>query len=305
MRVLITGAAGFVGSHVADALIGRGDDVWGIDNYETGLEGNVDSAVTFIQGDIVDEHVVDKLLTEADPHVIVHAAATYRDPDAWDRDMQVNAGATAMIADRAAELNAHLVYFQTSLCYGSVPSDTPIHIEHPLAPTSSYAISKVAGEQYIRLSGCDAAVFRLANMYGPRNLSGPVPAFWKRLEAGSACTVVDARRDFVHISDLVRLVLHAIDDRASGTWHASTGGDYSISELFDVVVKEGGYEDAAKTVVARGDDDVATLLLDPAATFRRFHWLATTSLEAGVGSALDWYAKHGVTDTYTHLKMED
>lgn len=302
MNVLVTGAAGFIGSHVVDALTGRGDEVWGIDNFDTGLEANVNQGMHFTEGDITDEWVVDALLERCDPHVIVHAAATYRDPDAWDRDLAVNASATAMIADRAASLGCHLVYFQTSLCYGVTPA-FPIPAGFPCEPGSSYAISKTAGERYVRLSGCDAAVFRLANMYGPRNLSGPVPAFWKRLTAGEACTVVDARRDFVHVSDLVRLVLQAVDERACGTWHASTGGDYAIATLFAEVVTAGGFDDAEASFVPRGADDVASLLLDPSETEARFGWKATVELPDGIRSALDWYQEHGVGDTYTHLRV--
>ena len=98
----MTGVAGFIGSHVADALIDRGDQVWGIDNFQTGREGNVPDEVSFAEGDITDEWTVDALLERTDPDVIVHAAATYADPDDWHRDIAVNADATAMIADRAA-----------------------------------------------------------------------------------------------------------------------------------------------------------------------------------------------------------
>ena len=305
MNVLIAGVAGFIGSHLADALLERGDKVWGVDNFETGLWLNVPADGEFVEGDITDEFLMDALLEKAEPDVIVHAAATYRDPDAWHRDLAVNADATAMVADRAVAYGAHLVYFQTSLCYGHLDSSASIRVDHPCAPQSSYAISKTAGESYIHLSGCDAAIFRLANMYGPRNLSGPVPAFWKQLTAGKPCMVVDSRRDFVHVSDLVRLVVRAVDERACGTWHASTGGDYSVEELYDAVVREGGFERPVKTLVPRGDDDVATLLLDPTETKKRFGWEAEVSLDEGVWTALQWYERHGVAETYTHLKVSD
>ena len=111
MNVLVTGVAGFIGSHVADALLERGDTVYGIDNFETGLWENVHDDVDFTEGDITDETLMDALIERADPHVIVHAAATYADPDAWQRDIHVNADATAMIADRASALGCHLVYY--------------------------------------------------------------------------------------------------------------------------------------------------------------------------------------------------
>ena len=81
-----------------------------------------------------------------------------------------------------------LLYFQTALCYGTQPIEQPITLDHPIRPDSSYAISKTAGEQYIELSGLDFVSFRLANAYGPRNISGPLPTFYHRLTEGKPCS---------------------------------------------------------------------------------------------------------------------
>lgn len=301
MNVLVTGAAGFIGSHVADRLLADGHNVVGIDNLSTGRADNF--AGELHVEDICDRDVFYGIANKVKPDLIIHCAASYSNPKFWHRDTDTNVTGTINATIAAIHHGAHLVYFQTSLCYGS-SYPYPIRLDFPLAPSSSYAISKVAGERYIRLSGCDAAVFRLANMYGPRNLSGPVPAFWKRLSAGEACTVVDARRDFVHVSDLVRLVLQAVDERACGTWHASTGTDYAIVNLWNAVVREGGFEGARRTLIARGADDVASLLLDPSATRERFGWEALVPLDVGIRSALEWYEDNPVKETWTHLRVE-
>ena len=92
------------------------------------------------------------------------------------------------------------------------PLEQPITLAHPIRPEgSSYAISKTAGEQYIALSGLDFVSFRLANAYGPRNLSGPLPTFFQRLTQGKPCFVMDTRRDFIFVDDLVDVVVKAID----------------------------------------------------------------------------------------------
>ena len=105
-----------------------------------------------------------------------------------------------------------LIYLQTALCYGLHPLEQPITLNHPILPTaSSYAISKTAGEHYVALSGVDWQSFRLANAYGPRNLSGPLPTFYSRLTTGKPCFVMDTRRDFVFVSDLIDLLVQAID----------------------------------------------------------------------------------------------
>ncbi len=105
-----------------------------------------------------------------------------------------------------------LIYFQTALCYGLRPLEQPITLAHPILPEgSSYAISKTAGEHYIQLSGLDYISFRLANAYGPRNLSGPLPTFYHRLTTEQPCFVMDTRRDFIFVDDLVQVVLLALD----------------------------------------------------------------------------------------------
>src|SRR5207248_2858974 len=115
------------------------------------------------------------------------------------------------------------VYFQTALCYGLKPLEQPITLDHPILPgASSYAISKTAGEQYVMLSGLDYLSFRLANAYGPRNLSGPLPTFFQRLNAHKSTFVMDTRRDFVFVDDLVDVVMKALDGVGrSGVYHIS------------------------------------------------------------------------------------
>ncbi len=139
-------------------------------------------------------------------------------------------------ATRAAGVE-RLIYFQTALCYGTRPLEQPITLDHPIRPDSSYAISKTAGEQYIELSGLDFVSFRLANAYGPRNISGPLPTFYSRLTDGKPCFVMDTRRDFIYIDDLVNVVMQAvIDGTGHRHYHVSTGSDFSIKELFDATV---------------------------------------------------------------------
>jgi UDP-glucose 4-epimerase len=172
---------------------------------------------------------------------------------------------------------------------------------------SSYAISKTAGEQYVELGGLDFLSFRLANAYGPRNLSGPLPTFFQRLTTGKACFVMDTRRDFVFINDLVDCVIKAIDGRGSaGYYHISSGSDYSIKELFDATVKALGISmDGEVEVRPRNPDDAYTILLDPSKTNQTFDWEVRTPLEDGVRAAIDWYKENGITQTFTHLKQEE
>jgi len=311
MKVLITGGAGFIGSHLADRLLARNDQVLVIDNYATGRRDNLkpQANLKVVEGTIADSGLVHSLLDEFQPEVVVHAAAAYRDPDDWAEDARTNVLGSANVVQAAKRTGAkRLIYFQTALGYGLKPIEQPITLNHPLKPEgSSYAISKTAGEQYVELGGLDFLSFRLANAYGPRNLSGPLPTFFQRLTTGKSCFVMDTRRDFIFVSDLVDCVIKAIDGRGSaGYYHISSGSDYSIKELFDATVKALDVSlDGEVEVRPRNPDDAYTILLDPSKTNQTFDWQVTTPLEDGVRAAIDWYKENGITQTFTHLKQEE
>jgi UDP-glucose 4-epimerase len=220
-EVLITGAAGFIGSHLADRLRAEGHEVWGVDNLETGSINNVGPNERFERVDIADRRLLYDFANGAAPELVIHCAASYSDPDKWHRDTDTNVTGTINATLVAKHHGARLVYFQTAL-----------------PPISSYAISKIAGEQYIKLSGVDSLIFRLANVYGPRNLSGPIPTFYKRLSAGEPCTVVDTRRDLVYIDDLIELVMTALGTNAQGKYDVCSGTESSIAEMYDFVAGE-------------------------------------------------------------------
>src|SRR5581483_3556807 len=271
-----------------------------------GLPASVSDGASLVVGSIADEEVLDEAVDRFRPELVVHCAASYRDPDAWEEDVRTNALGSALLAQQALRAGVRrLVYFQTALCYGHLPLQAPIRLDHPLRPESSYAISKTAGEQYIALSGLDYVSLRLANVYGPRNLSGPVPTFFQRLAAGKACFAVDTRRDFVYVDDLLDVALRAIDGAgAPGVYHVSSGSDISIRELYDAVAAAMGVDQPVEER-PRGEDDAPTILLDPARTIEEFGWRARTPLAEGIRRAIEWYAEHGVEQTYTHLRLED
>lgn len=308
MRILITGGAGFIGSHLADRLLTRGDQVLVIDNYATGRRDNLahHPCLKVEEGTIADTVLINRTFDDFQPDVVVHAAAAYKDPEDWTEDAKTNVTGSANVVRAARRLGARrLIYFQTALCYGLHPAEQPITLTHPLNPeASSYAISKTAGEHYVRLSGLDWISFRLANAYGPRNLSGPLPTFFHRLTSGKPCFVMDTRRDFVFVDDLVDCVIKAIDGGGrSGVYHISSGSDYAISELFGATARALGIgSDMEVEVRPRGADDAPTILLDPSETTREFDWRTSTPLEAGVAKAIAYYKRFGIQETYTHLK---
>jgi UDP-glucose 4-epimerase len=310
MRVLITGGAGFVGSHLTDRLLERGDEVLVLDNFATGRRDNLTphAALRIVEGTIADRATVDSAFALFQPTVVVHAAASYKDPDDWAQDSLTNALGSALVAQAAARHRvSRLIYFQTALCYGLKPIEQPITLSHPLVPYgSSYAVSKTAGEGYTALAGVPFLSFRLANAYGPRNLSGPLPTFFQRLSTGKKCFVMNTRRDFVYIADLVDVIEKAVHGSGDdGFYHVSTGSDYSIKELFDATVAAMGITlDAPVEERERNPDDVFSILLDPSRTKEQFAWAARVPLDRGVALAVAYYREHGIEETFTHLRLE-
>lgn len=310
MKILVTGGAGFIGSHLSENLLARGDSILVIDNYNTGSPRNLPTHknLKVVEGSIVDENLVEKTWSDFKPEIVVHCAASYKDPQDWQEDIKTNVLGTVNVVKASQNQNVkRLIYFQTALCYGLQPLEQPITLNHPIQPGgSSYAYSKTGGEQYIELSGMDYITFRLANVYGPRNISGPLPTFYQRLSTDKPCFVMDTRRDFLFVTDLVRVVMKAIDGQGEkGAYHVSSGSDYSIKELFDCAVAAMKIELKEPVEVRpRSLDDAFSILLDPSKTEKDFQWKTEVQLKDGVEQAVEWYKKNPVTETFTHLKHE-
>lgn len=308
MKILITGGAGFIGSHLAERLLDRGDTVVVVDNFSTGRRENLrpHPSLVVIEGSIADPALMREVMRGHKPDVVVHAAASYKDPEDWAGDALTNVVGTACVVRAAVDAGCpRLIYFQTALCYGLKPLEQPITLSHPILPGgSSYAISKTAGEQYIQLSGLNYVSFRLANAYGPRNLSGPLPTFYHRLTAGKPCFVMNTRRDFIFVDDLIDCVIQAVDGKGEGAFHISSGSDYAIKDLFDEAVRALDITlDRPVEERERSADDAPTILLDPSRANETFGWSISTPLRQGVERAVAWYRTHGIGQTYTHLKL--
>jgi nucleoside-diphosphate-sugar epimerase len=307
MKILVTGGAGQVGSHVAELLAARGDQVVCLDNLATGRESHirVSDNLSFLNGSIADPSVFyNPFGNNESADVVVHAAASYADGNAWEEDSRTNILGTINSLRYAKESNSRLIYFQTALCYGLNPTIQPVPLEYPRIPApTSYGISKTAGEFYIEQSGIDFVTFRLANIVGPRNLSGALPIFYKRLSTGQRCMIAEARRDFVDVRDLASVVVQAVDGRGNGAYHFSSGKDISILEVFNAVAKALKLEPKPEYDRAPSlGSNPATILLDPAKTYADFDMPQLTDFEDTVEAAVKYYKEFGVDREVTHLK---
>jgi UDP-glucose 4-epimerase len=277
MRILITGICGFIGSHLAEAYSEFGNRVYGIDNLETGQERNWPGALI---GDITQRSDFYQFANDVKPQLVVHCAASYKDPQKWHVDTDVNVAGAINVASVAKWHDCPIVYFQTVL-----------------PPISSYAISKIAGEQYLRLSGQPLTVYRLASVYGPRNLSGPIPTFYRRIKAGETCYAVkDTTRDFVFIDDLVEFVVGA-ESFLSATLDMRSGIETAIADLPQMIGEAMG-EKPTVVLRDRAADDVAAYQMNGSPLS------SAVDISRGIAHTVRWYEQHGVEQTYTHLNLE-
>ncbi|MEM0479431.1 MAG: NAD-dependent epimerase/dehydratase family protein [Pyrobaculum sp.] len=244
MKVVVTGGAGFVGSHVSVLLWERGFDVVAVDNLERASGVKRLGDVPLITLDVRRCE-----LPRAD--VYIHAAAYISVEESWSRpyDYVVNdTAATGCVAKLAWERGAHLVYISSAAVYGE-PKYLPIDEEHPKEPTSPYGLSKLWGEQiaslYARL-GLKLTILRLFNVYGPGQ-SGPyagvISKFIERAKKREPLIIYgdgSQTRDFIHVADVAELVAVVIEKKALGSYNVGSGKSISIRELADIVSKVAG-----------------------------------------------------------------
>ena len=296
-----------VGSHVAELLEARGDEVIIIDNFATGRPEHLLNLKTQykFEDSIANESLYDQLSTQfLNIDVIVHTAASFANGNDWSDHINTNVLGTALITRLAQKFSCRLIYFQTALCYGDNPTIQPVPLEYPRQPmASSYAISKTAGELYIEQSGVDFVTFRLANIVGPRNLSGPLPIFYKRISAGEKCVIANAKRDFIDVRNLATVVLQSIDGRGNGAYHFSSGKDVQIIDLYKKVVSAMKLDfEPEYDFQENAAGGPPSILLDPTRTYSDFDMPTLNSIEETILGAISYYEKFSVTREVTHLK---
>ena len=273
MRAVVTGGAGFIGSHLVDALVGRGDDVVVVDDLSTGRRELVNPKAELTEHDI-------RQAFAADADVVFHLAAQADVGTSMQRpafDAEVNVVGSVNVLEAARASGAHVVFSSTGgAIYGSVAA--PAREGAPLLPVSAYGLAKRAAEIYHdgwnRIHGTGHVALRLANVYGPRQSAtlegGVVAIFLERLQAGEPTAIFgdgSFTRDFVHIDDVVRAMLLAGDHRG-GVFNVGTGVETSIAELHRLCEEAVGVTAPPRVEPERGGD-AARSVLDPSRRGRR------------------------------------
>lgn len=305
MRILITGGAGCLGSNLIEHWLPKGHEIFVIDNFATGKRELLPAVkgLSYREGSIADEALVEECFARFKPELVVHAAASYKDPDDWVGDIEGNIRGAANIARSAANHGVkRIVHFQTNLCYGR-PEQLPVPNDHRVAPFTSYGISKTAGEQVLFLGTVPVVSLRLANVNGPRLATGPIPTFYKRLKEGKSVFCSDTKRDFMDMEDFLAFMELAIkEDAPTGCFNVASGEAHSIKEIFDIVSDHVGIQIDNVPVVPPAADDVPVMMLDASVAGQAFGWKCNIGFRETIKRQLEWYDAHGVTDVFSHLK---
>jgi UDP-glucose 4-epimerase len=287
MRAVVTGGAGFVGSNLVDALVGRGDDVVVVDDLSSGKPENLNPAAAFVERDIrkgidaVGAEVVFHLAAQADVQTSVQRP---------DHDAAVNVVGTVQVLESARAAGAKVVFTSTGgAIYGDV--DEAAGEDAPRRPLSPYGIAKLCAEEYLlgwnRIHGSRHVVVRLANVYGPRQdagLEGGVVAiFLERMLRGEETTIFGdglQERDFVYVGDVVSALLAAAGDDG-GVFNVGTGTATSVLALHRACREVAGAGAEPLFEPARLGD-ARRSVLDPSLAARELGWSAAVGLDDGL-----------------------
>jgi UDP-glucose 4-epimerase len=249
MKVVVTGGAGFIGSHLVDAYVARGWEVTVLDDLSTGSRANVNPKARFVHGNLLDGGVLSDAIREGVDLVCHHAAQmdvrrSVADPSF---DAEVNVVGTLRLMERARECSVRSVVFASSggAAYGE-PVFAPQTEEHPFAPLSPYGAAKLAVEYYLgfyrQVYGIRTVALRYANVYGPRQRkdgeAGVVAIFGGKLLAGEPVTINgtgEQTRDYVFVDDVVRANLAVSEGELSGAFNVGSGAETSVVGLFEEI----------------------------------------------------------------------
>ena len=304
-RYLVTGGAGFIGSHLTEELVRRGHEVCVVDNLITGQRGNIQHipGVQFIEGDLADVATCVRAVRGAD--YVLHQAAipsvprSVNDPVTSNR-ANIDASLNILVAARDAGVK-RLVYAGSSSVYGDTPT-LPKREDMPPNPLSPYALQKLVGEQYCqmftRLYGFDTVTIRYFNVFGPRQdpsspYSGVISLFSAALLSGRQATIYgdgEQTRDFTYVANVVDGVLRAsvAPGVAGQVVNVATGGRISLNDLLATINRIVGCRIEPIYAAPRAGD-----VRDSQADITKAHnllgYTPTVSLEQGLEATLEWY----------------
>jgi UDP-glucose 4-epimerase len=304
VNVLVTGGAGFIGSHVVDGFLGEGHSVAVIDNLRSGRRENLNPAARFYELDICDP-AIDEVLARERPQVVSHHAARISVPDSMknpEDDIRDNVVGLIRLVSSCVHHGVETVIFASTAALYGHPDSSPVAETAPTRPMSPYGINKLSGEYYLRYfeatQGLKVRILRYANVYGPRQdphgEAGVVAIFTNAMLRGERPRIFgdgSQQRDFVYVGDVARACLAAPGAHSSEPINTGTGVLTSVSELYQLLAEASGFDQPPIYAPAR-TDEVHSISLDPTRARERLNWTPQTDLRSGLRLTVGFFTAH-------------
>ena len=304
MNILVTGGAGFIGSHLVRHLLAKGEKVTALDNLSTGLAENLPPEAKLVEMDILDEELPKVVAAGAFDAIVHLAAQTMVDTSIKDPllDTRENLLGTVQVLEAARAANVKRVIFaSTAAVYGDVKEDDlPVREAQPTEPMSFYGLSKLSVEKYLemyrKIYGMEYVVLRFANVYGERQgdggEGGVISIFAKAVAEGRDITIYgdgEQTRDFVYAGDIAEGILAALrTEEVNAAYNLSTQTETSLRELVSLLAESCGREIVPKYGAER-EGDIYKSMLSNSRARRGLDWQPATTLAEGLRRTYEYF----------------
>lgn len=306
MKVLVTGGAGFIGSHIVDALVKRGTEVVVVDDLSTGFERNINTGAKLYRLSICSDRLGIIFAVEK-PQVVIHMAAqtvvtkSIADPLS---DAEINILGSLNVISNCAIFGVQKIVYSSSCALYGTPEYLPVDEKHPVNSLSPYGVSKHTVEHYLYLYrglyGLSYMVLRYANVYGPRQNprgeGGVVAIFAGKLLDGEQPTIFgsgDKSRDYVYVDDIVRANLLAMESEETGICNIGSGAETCDQTVFDTLSRECNYHSPAKYAAER-PGEIKRMCLNNSLAASKLGWKPRVAFEEGIEKAVRYYREEQV-----------
>lgn len=301
MNILVTGGAGFIGSHIVDLLIKKGHDVVVLDNLSTGKKENLNEKAKFYYVDITKE--INHIFGIEKPEIVIHTAAQVMLRSSLENpvfDAKTNILGTINVLEACRQNSVKkIIYTSTGGARVGEPQYLPVDEKHSLNPCSPYGISKHTAEHYIwmynQLYGLDYLIFCFGNVYGPRDdpkSKRVIPVFITQMLKGEAPIVFGdglQTRDFIYVFDLAEFIVESIDKNPEHKlFHLANGVQVSINEIFQILKELCTFQGEAKHIEAiKGE--VRDIVLDVSLASEELKWKPKTYFKEGLKNTINYF----------------
>jgi UDP-glucose 4-epimerase len=308
MKILVTGGAGFIGSHVADAYLQEGHEVAVLDNLSTGFRRNVPTKAVFFETDILDSEGVFRVFEEFQPEIVNHHAAQMdvrRSLIEPEFDARTNIlGSLHLILASVSYAVKKFIYISTGGAVYGEPKSLPVREDHPVNPECAYGISKHTVEHYLHLyrflEGLDYTVLRYPNVYGPRQNpkgeAGVNAIFIDQMLEGTIPTIYgdgEQLRDYVYVGDIVAANVAALTRGSGEIVNIGSGTGVSVNQIVTVLARLLDFRESPKYAPARAGE-IYKIYLDPTHAKEILGWKAQVPFEEGLRRTIEWHRRRRV-----------